>query len=288
MGKRRGFFKIKFKKKQLKDIAWLGSMILAGYLLFLFFQFAGKHHPPPRPSRPSRTHPGTYEPSKLSKPSIVFVIDDIGGDNKLDKQLRRLGDKVTYAVLPLLPYSKYYATLGTQMGADVILHLPLDTTNNVIPGPGLIVDTMSDDAVRELLGRDLDSVPDRIGANNHCGSRSTADRRLMTVILKELKRRGFFFLDSYTTKDSVVPQVAREIGIPFLQRGVFLDNSSEKSSIREEIRRLEAVARKKGSAVAIGHYRKNTLEVLAQEIPRLRKAGFNIISLSELLRTQRD
>lgn len=225
---------------------------------------------------------------QLGKPKIVFVIDDIGGDNKLAQPLQQLGPKVTYAVLPLRPYSKYFATLGKQSGADVILHLPLDTTTDVIPGPGLIVSTMSDNDILELLSRDLASVPYHIGVNNHCGSRSTADSRLMTIILKELKRRKLFFLDSYTTRDSVVPNVARKIGIPYLQRGVFLDNSGDPSSIRGEIRRLEDIARKKGSAVAIGHYRVNTLEVLATEIPRLEKEGFEIISLRDLLKIRRD
>jgi len=219
-------------------------------------------------------------------PKIAFCIDDIGFHDKYKRQLVALGSNVTYAILPLLPYSRYFGHLSEKTHADVILHLPLDTTTDVTPGPGLIVSTMSDADIRELIGRDLDSVPNYVGVNNHCGSRGTADPRLMTVILTELKRRRLFFLDSYTTRDSVVPEVARQVKIPFLQRGVFLDNSDSKESIRIEIGRLEKVAREKGSAIAIGHYRKNTLEVLAKEIPRLKSQGFQIISLKQLLRNQ--
>ncbi len=275
MARRKRFFKFKLTRKQKKRlVAFLAIGLFIGVGLWLYTSYTQY--------RLHRPIPDTR------KPKIVFVIDDIGADNKLTKQLQKLGSKVTYAILPLRPYSKYYASLSLQTGANVILHLPLDTNNNVIPGPGLIVNTMPAEAVIELLGRDLDSVPHHIGVNNHCGSRSTADERLMTIILKELKRRRLFFLDSYTTRDSVVPYVAKKVGIPFLQRGVFLDNSNEKSSIRSEIKRLENVARKKGSAVAIGHYRKNTLEVLAREIPRLEAQGFEIISLREMVKSHRD
>ena len=261
------------QKRKLVTVVVLALFVAGGLWLFT-------HHP--------RSKQGKRVAPPRGAPKIVFVIDDIGFHDKYKRQLVALGSNVTYAILPLLPYSRYFGHLSEKTNVDVILHLPLDTTTDVTPGPGLIVSTMSDNDIRELLGRDLDSVPNYVGVNNHCGSRGTADKRLMTVILTELKRRRLFFLDSYTTKDSVVPEVARQVKIPFLQRGVFLDNSDTKESIRAEIGRLEAVAREKGSAIAIGHYRKNTLEVLAKEIPRLKAEGFKIISLRKLLHTQQD
>lgn len=275
MARRRRFLKFNIKKKHLKKITWLASIVIAGYLLFALFQhFIEKHPRYPRPS--------------AAGPSIVFVVDDIGAHDKLKTQLRKLGPKVTYAVLPLLPYSKFFGELGRETGAEVILHLPLDTTQDMIPGRGLIVSTMPEKSILEMLDHDLKSVPNAVGVNNHMGSRGTTDREMMTVILKELKRRKLFFLDSYTTKESVVPSVARSLKLPFLQRGIFLDNIDKKSAIRAEIRRLEKSAREHGNVVAIGHYRQNTLEVLAAEIPRLESQGFNIISLKKLLKTQRD
>jgi hypothetical protein len=111
---------------------------------------------------------------------------------------------------------------------------------------------------------------------------------MMTIILTELKRRGLFFLDSYTTKESVVPSVGREVGLPILARGVFLDNEDSKPAIRVELNELRAVAREKGNAIAIGHYRAKTLEVLAKEIPQFEKEGFKIITLKEMLKVQQD
>jgi len=274
MSSRRHFkFRLTRKQKQRLTTVIILALFVAGGFWFL------KHPLPKEHERIPFLH-GT--------PKITIVIDDIGFHDKYKSQLAALGSKVTYAILPLLPCSRYFGQLSKKTHAEVILHLPLDTMTDVVPGPGLIVDTMSDGDIRELLGRDLASVPNHVGVNNHCGSRGTADRRLMTVILTELKSRGLFFLDSYTTRDSVVPEIARQIGIPFLQRGIFLDNADSKDAILAQIGNLEKVASEKGSAVAIGHYRKNTLEVLAKEIPRLESRGFKIISLRKLLRAQQD
>jgi hypothetical protein len=223
-----------------------------------------------------------------SQPKVTFVIDDVGYHLRDRDRLAALSDNVTYAILPLLPYSRYFGNLSRTTGAEIILHLPLDTVQDKVPGRGLIVDTMTSVDVLEMLARDLDSVPNHVGVNNHMGSRGTASREMMTVILRDLKRRGLFFLDSYTTPESVVPSVAREIGLPILTRGVFLDNEDSKPAILAQLRQLRQVAREKGNAIAIGHYRTKTLEVLADEIPAMKDEGFQVITLEEMLQVQSD
>lgn len=288
MGRRR-FFKFKFKltrkqKRRLTAFAVIALFAAGGFWIY--------QHPPKRPPQPkikrTEPQPRRVEPRRQRAPTITFVIDDIGSHDKFKKQLAALGADVTYAILPLLSHSRAFGHLSETTGAEVILHMPLDTVQDMIPGRGLIVETMSKEDILDMLARDLDSVPNHVGANNHMGSRGTTDREMMSIILRELKRRGLFFLDSYTTKDSVVPEICRAVGLPVLTRGVFLDNSDSKDAIRDEIKKLERIARDKGTAIAIGHYRKNTLEVLAKEIPRIRKEGFEIISLKEHLKFQRD
>lgn len=281
---RRKLFKIKVNfrltKKQKKKLV---IFLVAGLCAWAGFWFLS------HPAKPGvRKAPRTFFHRQTGRPKIAFVIDDIGNHNRYTKQLKSLGDTVTYAILPRLPYSRYYGDLSRTTGAEVILHLPLDTVQDKIPGRGLIVGTMSREDVLDILARDLDSVPNHVGVNNHMGSRGTADREMMTIILTELKRRGLFFLDSYTTPESVVPSVGRAIGLPILARGVFLDNEDSKPAIRAQLNHLRAVVREKGNAIAIGHYREKTLEVLAKEIPRFQKEGFEIITLTEMLKVQQD
>lgn len=280
---RKKIFKFRLRRKQKRKLVsfLLLGLCIAGGLLFLLR---------PVPHKTPRSSALRSKPYSLisGKPKVAFVIDDIGNHDRLKNQLRALGDKVTYAVLPLLPYSRYFGDMSRSTHAEVILHLPLDTVQDKIPGRGLIVDTMSRQDVLDMLARDLESVPNHVGANNHMGSRGTANRELMTIILTELKRRDLFFLDSYTTPESTVPSVGRKIGLPILTRGVFLDNEDSTQAIRSQLREVRRVARERGNAIAIGHYRAKTLEVLKDEIPKFKKEGFEIITLSEMLQVQRD
>ncbi|GEM_PF-2710570 len=226
---------------------------------------------------------------KLFKPKIVFVIDDIGEHEKFKNELAKLGSKVTYAILPLRDFSMYFNAQGKRMHADVILHLPLETVHaDQFPGQGLITGEMSDDEILSGLKRDLASVPGHVGVNNHMGSKGTSDRHLMTIILQELKREKLFFFDSHSTSKSVAPEICHAIGLPFLKCGIFLDNDNSVKAVKAQLVELRRIARDQGTAVAIGHYRKNTLDVLAEEIPQLEKEGFEIISLRNVLKIQTD
>jgi len=217
-----------------------------------------------------------------AQPKLVFVIDDIGYHLNHEKILRALGNQVTYSILPMLPYSKYFANLSPQTGAEVILHLPLETLDGTIPGRGLITTQMPASQILETLNRNLASVPHHRGLNNHMGSLGTSDPVLMEIILKEIKRRQLFFLDSYTTPQSVIPDIGRNIGLPVLKRDVFLDNIDADQAIENQLKTLKSIARKRGYGIAIGHYRFNTLNTLRKNLPKLREEGFEILSLSEL------
>lgn len=220
----------------------------------------------------------------LGKPKIAIVIDDIGNTLEQCFLLKQLGNRVTYAIMPLLPYSRIFDAMANNAGAEVILHLPMESLKNKYPGPGEITGQMSDARISYVLAQDLASVPHRVGVNNHMGSLGTEDPAILEKLFKELKRRGFFFLDSYTTDKSVALDVGRWMGLPVLRRDVFLDTVDDKSAIRERVRELARRASENGSAVGIGHYRPNTLEVLAEEVPRLEREGFQLVKLSQLAR----
>ncbi len=219
-------------------------------------------------------------------PKIVVVIDDIGNTGKYIPEFRSLGNRVTYAILPLLTHSKKFAELSRETGAETILHLPLESSKGTIPGKGLITTAMPDEDVLRVLKHDLDSVPYLTGLNNHMGSKGTSDPRIMGIILKELKRRGFFFLDSKTTPTSIAKQSAAETGIAYLERDIFLDNIDSPEPIRQELLKLSKIARARGYAIGIGHYRPNTIEVLREEMPKLEKQGFRFVALKDLLRSK--
>jgi polysaccharide deacetylase 2 family uncharacterized protein YibQ len=109
----------------------------------------------------------------------------------------------------------------------------------------------------------------------------------MGWLMQEIRQRDeLFFIDSYTTHESIALKMAAEAGVTATRRDVFLDNDRSTAAIAHEIERLKAKAQKQGHAVAIGHPFPETLEVLERVLPKLRAEGFELITIGELLSLQ--
>ena len=88
--------------------------------------------------------------------------------------------------------------------------------------------------------------------------------------MEEIRARdGLFFVDSYTTHESVALQLAAEAGVTAVKRDVFLDNDRTPDALAREFQRLIKLARQQGVAVAIGHPYPETLEFLERELREL-------------------
>jgi len=102
--------------------------------------------------------------------------------------------------------------------------------------------------------------------------------------MAELARRHLFFLDSRTTPQSVGLSLAEQYGLRYVGRDVFLDNEIDVAKILAQLHQTEQVARRHGSAVAIGHPHAATIEALKQWIPQAKQAGFEFVVVSRLTR----
>ena len=126
------------------------------------------------------------------------------------------------------------------------------------------------------------SVPNAIAMNNHMGSRATSDEKLMHALANVMLKEDLPFLDSYTYGGSVVEKVFRQYRLPSLKRDVFLDNVNEHEPIRKQLRLAVDVALKYGEAVAIGHDRPVTYEVLKEMVDEIDEAGVELVRVTVL------
>jgi polysaccharide deacetylase 2 family uncharacterized protein YibQ len=127
------------------------------------------------------------------------------------------------------------------------------------------------------------TVPHVKGINNHMGSKATRAPILMEFLMKEIKVRGFYFIDSRTHHETVALRRAIEKGVPAAERSVFLDNENDPDFIRKRIALLRQRAREEGYAIGIGHLRSSTIESLRAELPHFSEYGVEIKLPSELL-----
>jgi polysaccharide deacetylase 2 family uncharacterized protein YibQ len=249
---------------------------------------------PAAPARPEAT-PGPSQPlpepapppprRNGSPPRLAIIFDDAGGSLAHVEDIIALGRPVTVAVLPRLAHSAEVARRARAAGLDVLLHLPVEPEDDTkAMGPGGVTTMMDDAEIRAVVRADLETVPGAVGVNNHMGSKGTADYRVMRAVLEVVRGAGLFFVDSVTTPRSIVAPVAEEIGVRTAARAVFLDNEDDAAAIRRQIARAVAVARERGSAIAIGHAQRLTPRVVLSMLGEIDRAGVVLVPVSTLVR----
>ena len=231
--------------------------------------------------------PGAEPPAELEPPPpgtrVAVVIDDLGRDPRDVAALGRLAVPMTYAVLPFETRTAEVVREIRRGGHELILHLPMEARGPANPGPGALLAAMDEGQLERGTLDALAAVPGAVGVNNHMGSLLSSDPRAMRVVLSVLSGRDLYFLDSRTSAESIGFRLATSLGMPAAERQVFLDRDASREAVTAEFRRLLAVARERGSAIAIGHPYPVTLEVLAQEVPRAVELGYEFVPVSFLL-----
>lgn len=217
-------------------------------------------------------------------PKIAIIIDDIGYSKKLAMGLVKVDKNITFSILPFSPAGTQLARRLSAKGAELMLHLPMEPTQypKVNPGPGALLSSMSPDKLLAQLRKDIQAVPGTVGANNHMGSRLTADSDKMNQIFTVLKQKNLFFIDSRTSVESKGEQSARMFQLKFSHRDVFLDNFQDVEYISGQLKKLIKQAKDHGSAIGIGHPHQATLDALKRELPKL-KGKVQLVPASRLV-----
>lgn len=219
------------------------------------------------------------------KPKIVIVIDDLGLDRPRTRRTIALPGPLTLSFLAYAEELPSQTAKGRAAGHELMMHVPMEPgAGNVDPGPNVLLTGMPSDEVLKSLKWNLDQMHGYVGINNHMGSKFTSDKDGMQVVVKELKKRGLLFLDSLTSGHSVAHDVARDAGIPFAIRNVFLDHDDDEAAIKRQLAQVERVSRETGLAIAIGHPREKTLNVLEAWLKTLDRKGFQLVPISSVVR----
>lgn len=133
----------------------------------------------------------------------------------------------------------------------------------------------------------LTTVPHAVGVNSHRGSLLTRHPGHMLWLMEEIQARDeLFFVDSYTTHESVALQLAKEVGVSARKRDVFLDPDRAPETVAREFERMKRLALTRGAVIAIGHPYAATLALLERELPKLEAQGFELVTISELMNDQ--
>jgi polysaccharide deacetylase 2 family uncharacterized protein YibQ len=271
------------RQSSFRTIALLTLTPVIGLLVFLIWIFIAQNVR--LPALPQ--HHVAIKPPKAPKHrgDIVLILDDVGFDHQPLEAAMGIDPNLNFSVLPNGRLARECAETLHARGFEVLCHLPMEPEGfpRVSPGSGAVLTSMSDEEITRTTTANVSAIPYARGVNNHMGSRATADRRVMTTVLGALPK-GMYFIDSRTSGASIAAAVAREMDIRSASRNVFLDDLPTESAIRGQLREAARAAAEQGVAVAIGHMYSNTIRVLTDDVPQLRREGFRFIRASDAVR----
>jgi polysaccharide deacetylase 2 family uncharacterized protein YibQ len=179
------------------------------------------------------------------------------------------------------------ARAARSAGDEIWMHIPMEPMDGEVDaGPNVLKTSLTLEENHRRLDWALARLPGIVGVNNHMGSKFTQSAPGMAMVMEELRARGLAFIDSRTIAATVASQVASEMGVPHIDRDVFIDNDESVQAVLRQLEETERVALRRGYALAIGHPHPTTIAALQQWLPTLRAKGFVLVPASALLRLE--
>ena len=231
------------------------------------------------PKKPIKEKPPIY------KGRIGIIIDDFGYRNDyITDGFLSLDADLTYAVIPGHEHSYFFGEKAKSAGYEVIVHMPMENTGKTYGEEEFVLKTDMDGATIERRIRNaFNQIPSAIGMNNHQGSKASADQRVMSSVARTLKDKNKFFVDSRTTAETIGETTMKVFDVPTASRNIFLDNDDDEEKITQQLMKLVRKSEENGFAIGIGHVKPKTLNVLKNNIPKLKKDGYKFEFVSKML-----
>jgi polysaccharide deacetylase 2 family uncharacterized protein YibQ len=206
----------------------------------------------------------TAQAGKLS-----IVIDDVGYRPHEENAILQMPTAISVAVLPNAPHAHLMATKAHSQGREVLIHMPMAPLSKQPLERDTLQPSMSSEEIQRIIRNAVNNVPYAVGMNNHMGSAMTSSLPGMEKVMQALESYHLYFLDSMTIGNSQASRAAIGTGVKVIKRRVFLDDTANEADIRKQFNRAVELARRNGSAIAIGHPRPATVKVLRQMLPTL-------------------
>jgi len=212
----------------------------------------------------------------LEKPHLAIIIDDVGTKSQVEA-IKSLRLPLTMSFLPPSKARPNTPTLASHEKIYMV-HLPMEAMHWSAEEPHTLRIKDSQKSISDRITAIKKLFPRVHYINNHTGSKFTANEIAMNRLIFSLQANHIHFIDSRTTAQTKAPKVMQNYGLKYVSRDVFLDHHMDKAYVKEQIKKAIAVAKKHGTAIAIGHPHKNTLQALYESKKLLKQVDLVYIN----------
>ncbi len=195
-----------------------------------------------------------------AKPKLAIIIDDVSVSSHVNA-IKSLNIPLTMSFLPPSKFRPNSAKLAAKEKFYMV-HLPMEAMSFTKEEPFTLRVADSQYMIQQRVNKIKKLFPKVKYINNHTGSKFTSDEVAVNKLIYALDKKGISFIDSRTIASTKVPKVMKNYGKKYMARDVFLDHHMEKRYVKKQIKKAIEVAKKHGTAIAIGHPHANTILAL--------------------------
>lgn len=211
--------------------------------------------PLPKKGSGDRTPMSVYaRPAELQEGQthVALVVTDLGLNRAgTIAAIRKLPPEVTLSFSPYAEELDQWMIRARRAGHEVMVGLPMESDRFPIedPGPLGLMTVLPEDQNLARLYDVISLFQGFIGVEVVMGERFTADAERLRPLLSVLSERGLMILDAAQNSRSAIPDVARELRVPYALSDVRLDGVMARSAIDTRLQQLEETARTRRAAV---------------------------------------
>ncbi len=244
----------------------------------------------PRISDDGRTASEAYAlayEKKGKQPRVAVIVTNLG--LKRAVTLDAIGKLPPAVALAFSPYAEdlsAWAAQARKARHEILAVAPMEPVGYPSDDPGdlaLFTGLTGTENV-ERLKHIMAAFTSYVGVTNHMGSRFLASAKAVRPVFEELRDRGLFYVDNGGVAGNTALKVAVEIGLARAAIDRRIDTDPSPDAIATRLGEIEDLARRQGSAIAVGYPYPVTIERLAAWIKTLEKRGLVLVPVSALVR----
>ncbi len=192
---------------------------------------------------------------------------------------------LTVSLVPEKNRAGWTAEIVDEYHKEILVHLPLESASGTRPGDDIpvIMVHYPEEKIREMVLEAMQVIPNFAGVANFMGSRATADTRVMRIVLEEVRKRHGYFVDMCTSRESVIPSLARKLRVPLVEVRHTIDREADTDRVERRLEEFAVLARNRGKLVVGGVGNHAMITALRNKIDALRRGGIKPVYVSEIL-----
>lgn len=217
---------------------------------------------------------------------VSIIMTDIGLSAAMTRRaIEELPPEVTLAFSPYGSETAQGMPKAIAAKHETLALLPMEPTlyPKEDPGPQALLTGQSDADNVKRIDWTLKQVNGATGVMNYMGSGLLADEKKLSPVLNNISHRMMFFVENpQTGADSVAEEVAEKNSARYMKADVIIDRDATELDIKQQLLKLENLAKSRGSAIGIAQPYPVTFDILKAWTDNLDSRGIQLVPLATL------